>query len=84
MNKCSCPTRKESRPYSTSIDTSSLLIGSKISFSSSSTISFARDAMNEESILVIILSIKLTDAKNFLDRSRSRLTSAVNTAEIII
>ncbi len=53
----------------TSIDTSSLLIDSKTSFSSSSTISFARDAMNENWTLGI-LSIKLTDAENFLDRPR--------------
>ncbi len=71
----------------TSIDTSSLLIDSKISFSSSSTIFFARNAMNEESILVMILSIKLMyaiDAENFLDRSRSRLISTVNTAETVV
>jgi hypothetical protein len=41
--------------------------------------------MNERSMM--ILSIKLMyaiDAENFLDRPRSRLTSAVSTAEIVI
>ncbi len=71
----------------TSIDTLSLLIDSKTSFSSSSAISFVRDAMNEKSISVMILSIKLMyaiDAENFLDRSRSRLTSAVSIAELVV
>jgi hypothetical protein len=70
----------------TSVDTSSLLIGSKISFLSSSAISFARNAVNEGSglVVVLILSIKLmyaVDAGNFLGRPRPRLTGAVGTAE---
>ncbi len=69
----------------TSINTSSLLTDSKTFFFSSSAISFARDAMNEKSI-VEVLSIKLMyaiDAENFLGQPRPRLTDAVSTAETV-
>ncbi len=69
-----------------SIDTYFLLIDTNTSFFSSSTISFARDAMNERSIIKI-LSIKLMytiNARNFVDRSCFRLISAVSIAKTIV
>ncbi len=65
----------------TSVDTFLLLTDMNISFSSSSTISFCRDAVNDDTKLIvsIVLKMKLAiDAKNFLNRSRSRLIDSMN------
>ncbi len=87
MSECFISFTNRELKIRTSVDTSSLLIGSKIPFFSSSAIFFARDAVNGGSILVVVLSIKLVyavGAGNFLGRSRPRLTSAVGTAGAIV
>ncbi len=69
----------------TSADTFFLLIDINISFSSRSTISFCRDAMNDDTTdSAIVLKMKLAiDARNFLSRSRSRLIDSMNIIESV-
>jgi hypothetical protein len=58
-----------------------------ISFSNKSTISFFRDAMNDDTRLIasIVLKMKLAiDEKNFLSRPRSRLIDAMSIIESIV
>ncbi len=52
-------------------------------FSSSSTIFFCRDAVNDddESMLMILKMILTIDAKYFLDRPRSRLIDSMSVIE---
>ncbi len=86
MSECFISFTNRELKIRTFVDTSFLLIDTNTSFSSSSTISFARDAMNEK-LIVEILSIKLMyaiDAESFLDRSRFRLIDAMSTAETVI
>jgi hypothetical protein len=64
------------------VDTSLLLTDMKTSFLSKSTISFCLNAMNDESMLMILkmtLTMTLTiNTKYFLDRSRSRLIDSMS------
>ncbi len=79
MFKCFISFTNRELKMQISIDTSLLLTDSKISFSSSSTIFFARDAMNEKLMMILIIKcIYAIDAKNFLDRSRSRFSSSAS------
>ncbi len=85
MSECFISSTNRELKIRISVDTSILLIDTNTSFFSSSAISFARDAMNEKSI-VEVLSIKLMyaiDAENFLGQPRPRLTDAVSTAETV-
>ncbi len=70
----------------TFVNTFLLLTDINTSFSNKSTISFCRDAMNDDTTdSAIVLKMKLTiDAKNFLSWSRSRLIDSMNIIKSIM
>ncbi len=86
MSECLISFTKRKLKIRTSVDTFLLLIDIKTPFSSSSTISFCRDAVNDDTGLIasIVLKMKLAiDERNFLRRPRSRLTGSMSTIESV-
>ncbi len=83
MLECLISFTKQKLKIRTSVDTFSLLTDINTSFSNRLAISFRLNEMNDESTLMILKTKLTIDAKNFLDRPRSRLIDAVNTIESI-
>jgi hypothetical protein len=81
--ECLISFTKQKLKIRTSVDTFSLLTDINTSFSNRLAISFRLNEMNDESTLMILKTKLTIDAKNFLDRPRSRLIDAVNTIESI-
>jgi hypothetical protein len=85
VSECLISSTKRKLKIWTYVDTSLFLIDIKTPFSSRSTISFCRDAMNDDTTDSTVLKIKLaTGVKNFLNRPRSRLIDAVSTNDSIV
>jgi hypothetical protein len=82
VSECLILFTKRELKIRTSADTFFLLIDINTSFSRSSTISFCRDAMNDDTTDSIVLKTKLaTDVRYFLSRSRPRLADSMNIIE---
>jgi hypothetical protein len=86
ISECLISFTKRKLKIRTSVDTFLLLIDMNISFFSKFAISFCLNAMNDDTTdSAIVLKMKLTiNAKNFLNRLRSRLIDSMNIIESIM